>query len=158
MRRDLSDRRDQFGERDELMAEAQEAHSAKSRSNYVNHIYGLKKSAALRCCCCRALRSRSLAIRTDLSRKIRSRCTPTRCCREFRISFRSAESMLGGVCWITHRREEVAEAEGKRKEREAQPMKMQTHLLEAGLPGHHGRSASTRPYVRFSHGLGASPT
>ena len=51
-------------------------------------------------------------------------------------------TMLGGIYWITHRREDVAEAEAKEKESEGgDPMTVPRnafYLLEGRLPGHHG--------------------
>lgn len=105
-----------FGERDDLIAEAQQ----RIRDNpgqYVHHIYGLTEVGGTSVLLLSGVPFEDFGYRTDLSSDPLPILT-------YRVLSRIPDfvplggMLLGGVWWITHRREEVAAAEGEeRKER-----------------------------------------
>ena len=103
-----------FGERDDLIAEAQQ----RIRDNpgrYVNHIYGLNEVGGTSVLLLSGVPFEVFGYRTDLSKDPLPLLT-------YRVLSRIPDfvplggMLLGGVWWITHRREEVAEAEGHEQE------------------------------------------
>ena len=98
-----------FGERDELIAEAQKRiHD--NPSNYVNHIYGLNEVGGTSVLLLSSVPFEQFGYRADLSQDPLPMLT-------YRVLSRIPDfvplggMMLGGIWWITHRREEVAAAE-----------------------------------------------
>jgi formate dehydrogenase iron-sulfur subunit len=103
-----------FGDRDELIQEAQQ----RIRDNpdqYVNHIYGLTEVGGTSVLLLSSVPFEEFGYRTDLSKDPLPILT-------YRVLSRIPDfvplggMLLGGVWWITHRREEVAAAEGKHHE------------------------------------------
>jgi formate dehydrogenase iron-sulfur subunit len=99
-----------FGERDELVLEAQQ----RIRDNpgqYVNHIYGLNEVGGTSVLLLSGVPFEEFGYRTDISKDPLPILT-------YRVLSRIPDfvpiggMLLGGVWWITHRREEVAAAEG----------------------------------------------
>jgi len=98
-----------FGERDELIAEAQK----RIRDNpgqYVDHIYGVNEVGGTSVLLLSSVPFEQFGYRTDLTRDPLPINT-------YRVLSRIPDFVplggmaLGGVWWITHRREEVAAAE-----------------------------------------------
>ncbi len=98
-----------FGDRDELIAEAQQ----RIRDNpgtYVNHIYGLNEVGGTSVLLLSSVPFEEFGYRSDLSKDALPVLT-------YRVLSRIPDfvplggMLLGGVWWITHRREEVAAAE-----------------------------------------------
>ena len=102
-----------FGERDELIAEAQKR-LRENPGNYVNHIYGLEEVGGTSVLLLSGVAFEDFGYRTDMPHDRLPE-------RTFAVQSRIPDfiplwgSFLGGVYWITHRREEVAKAEGKNK-------------------------------------------
>ena len=112
-----------FGERDELLAEAQQ----RIRDNpgqYVPHIYGLSEVGGTSVLLLSSVPFEQFGYRADLTRDALPMYT-------YRVLSRIPDfvplggMVLGGIWWITHRREEVAAVEGpqaqktpRKKERE----------------------------------------
>jgi formate dehydrogenase iron-sulfur subunit len=102
-----------FGERDELIAEAQKR-IRENPANYVNHIYGLNEVGGTSVLLLSSVPFEEFGYRTDLTRDPLPLLT-------YRVLSRIPDfvplggMLLGGIWWITHRREEVAAAEGKTK-------------------------------------------
>ncbi len=102
-----------FGERDELIAEAQQRIKDNPK-NYVNHIYGLNEVGGTSVLLLSSVPFEEFGYRTDLTRDPLPILT-------YRVLSRIPDFvplggiLLGGIWWITHRREEVAAAEGKEK-------------------------------------------
>jgi formate dehydrogenase iron-sulfur subunit len=103
-----------FGERDDLIQEAQQ----RIRDNpgqYVNHIYGLTEVGGTSVLLLSSVPFEEFGYRTDLSKDPLPILT-------YRVLSRIPDfvplggMLLGGVWWITHRREEVAAFEGTRRE------------------------------------------
>ena len=100
-----------FGERDGLIEEAQQRIRA-NPSNYVNHIYGLNEVGGTSVLLLSSVPFEQFGYRTDMTRDPLPVFT-------YRVLSRIPDFvplggiMLGGVWWITHRREEVAAAEGQ---------------------------------------------
>jgi formate dehydrogenase iron-sulfur subunit len=103
-----------FGERDDLIAEAQQ----RIRDNpgtYVNHIYGLNEVGGTSVLLLSSVPFEEFGYRSDLSKDGLPILT-------YRVLSRIPDFvplggiLLGGVWWITHRREEVAAAEGKERD------------------------------------------
>jgi formate dehydrogenase iron-sulfur subunit len=101
-----------FGDRDALVAEAQQ----RLRDNpgkYVDHIYGLQEVGGTSVLLMSSVPFEEFGYRKDFP----SDPLPN---RTFAVQSRIPDfvplwgSLLGGVWWITHRREEVAKAEGKK--------------------------------------------
>jgi formate dehydrogenase iron-sulfur subunit len=99
-----------FGEREELVLEAQQ----RIRDNpgqYVNHIYGLNEVGGTSVLLLSGVPFEEFGYRTDISKDPLPILT-------YRVLSRIPDfvpiggMLLGGVWWITHRREEVAAAEG----------------------------------------------
>jgi formate dehydrogenase iron-sulfur subunit len=99
-----------FGERDELINEAQQ----RIRDNpgqYVNHIYGLTEVGGTSVLLLSSVPFEDFGYAADLSKDPLPILT-------YRVLSRIPDfvplggMLLGGVWWITHRREEVAAAEG----------------------------------------------
>ena len=99
-----------FGERDELVAEA-EQRIRDNPNQYVNHIYGLNEVGGTSVLLLSGVAFENFGYRTDLTRDALPVYT-------YRVLSRIPDfvplggMVLGGIWWITHRREEVAEAEG----------------------------------------------
>ncbi|HEX6504662.1 MAG TPA: 4Fe-4S dicluster domain-containing protein [Terriglobales bacterium] len=106
-----------FGERDELIAEAQKR-IQDNPANYVNHIYGLTEVGGTSVLLLSSVPFEQFGYRADLSQDPLPMLT-------YRVLSRIPDFvplggiMLGGVWWITHRREEVAAAEHLPKEQAA---------------------------------------
>ena len=100
-----------FGERDELIAEAQQR-IRENPGKYVNHIYGLNEVGGTSVLLLSSVPFEEFGYKTDISRDPLPMLT-------YRVLSRIPDFvplggiLLGGVWWITHRREEVAAAEGK---------------------------------------------
>jgi formate dehydrogenase iron-sulfur subunit len=100
-----------FGERDELIAEAQKR-IQDNPGNYVNHIYGLNEVGGTSVLLLSSVPFEEFGYRTDLTRDPLPLLT-------YRVLSRIPDfvpiggMLLGGIWWITHRRDEVAAAEGK---------------------------------------------
>jgi formate dehydrogenase iron-sulfur subunit len=99
-----------FGERDDLIAEAQQ----RIRDNpgkYVNHIYGLNEVGGTSVLLLSSVPFEQFGYHTDLSKDPLPMLT-------YRVLSRIPDfvplggMLLGGVWWISHRREEVAAVEG----------------------------------------------
>jgi formate dehydrogenase iron-sulfur subunit len=99
-----------FGDRDELLAEAQKR-IRENPQNYVNHIYGVNEVGGTSVLLLSSVPFEQFGYRTDMPRDPLPLFT-------YRVLSRIPDFvplggiMLGGVWWITHRREEVAAAEG----------------------------------------------
>jgi formate dehydrogenase iron-sulfur subunit len=102
-----------FGDRDALIAEAQQR-LRDNPANYVNHIYGIDEVGGTSVLLMSSVPFEDFGYREDLPHDPLPE-------RTFAVQKQIPEfvplwgSLLGGVWWITHRREEVAEAEGKGK-------------------------------------------
>lgn len=100
-----------FGDRDELILEAQRR-IRENPGQYVNHIYGLTEVGGTSVLLLSSVPFEEFGYRTDLSKDPLPILT-------YRVLSRIPDfvplggMLLGGVWWITHRREEVAAAEGK---------------------------------------------
>jgi len=99
-----------FGERAELIAEAQKRiHD--NPANYVDHIYGLNEVGGTSVLLLSSVPFEEFGYRTNVTRDPLPMFT-------YRVLSRIPDfvplggMMLGGIWWITHRREEVAESEG----------------------------------------------
>jgi len=99
-----------FGEREELIAEAQQ----RLRDNpgqYINHIYGVSEVGGTSVLLLSGVPFEAFGYRADLTPDPLSLYT-------YRVLSRIPDfiplggMVLGGIWWITHRRQEVAEAEG----------------------------------------------
>jgi formate dehydrogenase iron-sulfur subunit len=103
-----------FGDRDELIAEAQRR-IRENPGSYVNHIYGLNEVGGTSVLMLSSVPFEEFGYRTDLTRDPLPILT-------YRVLSRIPDfiplggMLLGGIWWITHRREEVAAAEGKVKD------------------------------------------
>jgi formate dehydrogenase iron-sulfur subunit len=99
-----------FGEREELVAEAQKR-IQENPGQYVNHIYGLNEVGGTSVLLLSSVPFEEFGYRNDLSKDPLPILT-------YRVLSRIPDFvplggiLLGGVWWITHRREEVAAAEG----------------------------------------------
>ena len=99
-----------FGERDDLITEAQQR-IRDNPGNYVNHIYGLNEVGGTSVLLLSSVPFEEFGYHTDLSKDPLPILT-------YRVLSRVPDFvplggvLLGGVWWITHRREEVAAAEG----------------------------------------------
>lgn len=107
-----------FGERDELIKEAQQRLRA-NPGKYVNHIYGLTEVGGTSVLMLSSVPFEEFGFPAELTRDPLPLLT-------YRVLSRIPDFvplggvMLGGVWWITHRREEVAAAEAREKaEKEA---------------------------------------
>jgi len=103
-----------FGERDDLIAEAQQRiHD--NPGKYVNHIYGLEEVGGTSVLLLSAVPFESFGYRTGLTKDPLPMLT-------YRVLSRIPDFVplggmaLGGIWWITHRRQEVALAEGRKPE------------------------------------------
>jgi formate dehydrogenase iron-sulfur subunit len=99
-----------FGDRDELLGEAQKR-IRDNPQNYVNHIYGVNEVGGTSVLLLSSVPFEQFGYRSDMPRDPLPLFT-------YRVLSRIPDFvplggiMLGGVWWITHRREEVAAAEG----------------------------------------------
>src|SRR5579884_2158725 len=106
-----------FGEREELIAEARKR-IQDNPSNYVNHIYGVEEVGGTSVLLLSSVPFEQFGYRTDFP----SDPLPL---RTYRVLSRIPDFiplggiLLGGVWWITHRREEVAAAEGVNRQGQA---------------------------------------
>jgi formate dehydrogenase iron-sulfur subunit len=102
-----------FGERDQLLAEARQR-IKDNPGNYVDHIYGEQEVGGTSVLLLSSVPFEDFGYRTDFPHDP----LPN---RTFAVQSRIPDfvplwgSLLGGIWWITHRREEVANAEGKEK-------------------------------------------
>lgn len=100
-----------FGERDALVAEAQQR-IRENPGKYVDHIYGLEEVGGTSVLLLSAVPFETFGYRTGLSNDPMPLLT-------YRVLSHIPDfvplggMVLGGVWWITHRREEVALAEGR---------------------------------------------
>ncbi len=100
-----------FGERDELIKEAQERLRA-NPGNYVSHIYGLEEVGGTSVLLLSSVPFEEFGYRKDLPHDALPQ-------RTLAVQSKIPEfvplwaSVLGGIYWITKRREEVAAAEGE---------------------------------------------
>jgi formate dehydrogenase iron-sulfur subunit len=99
-----------FGERDELIAEARKRiHD--NPGNYVDHIYGLEEVGGTSVLLLSAVPFETFGYRSNLTKDPMPMLT-------YRVLSHIPDfvplggMVLGGIWWITHRREEVALAEG----------------------------------------------
>jgi formate dehydrogenase iron-sulfur subunit len=99
-----------FGERDDLIAEARKR-IRDNPSNYVDHIYGLEEVGGTSVLLLSAVPFETFGYRSNLSKDPMPMLT-------YRVLSHIPDfvplggMVLGGIWWITHRREEVALAEG----------------------------------------------
>jgi formate dehydrogenase iron-sulfur subunit len=106
-----------FGERDELIAEA-EKRIRDNPGQYVDHIYGVNEVGGTSVLLLSSVPFEEFGYRTDLTRDPLPMYT-------YRVLSRIPDfvplggMMLGGIWWITHRREEVAAAEGGHRQESA---------------------------------------
>ena len=114
VRGDLSDRRDQVRRARRAAERSPQAHSGQSRQLPSAH---LRRDGSRRYVGLAAVVHRLPEVRLPRRphRSARCLCTPTRCFRAFPTSCRIFGVLLGGVYWISHRREDVAEAEAQEK-------------------------------------------
>jgi formate dehydrogenase iron-sulfur subunit len=102
-----------FGEREELIAEAQKR-IQDSPGQYVHHIYGLTEVGGTSVLLLSSVPFASFGFSTNVTREPLPLLT-------YRVLSRIPDLVslggvfLGGVWWVTHRREEVAAAEAKEK-------------------------------------------
>jgi len=100
-----------FGERDDLIAEAQKR-IRDNPGNYVDHIYGLEEVGGTSVLLLSAVPFETFGYRSNLSKDPMPMLT-------YRVLSHIPDfvplggMVLGGIWWITHRREEVAVAEGR---------------------------------------------
>jgi len=100
-----------FGERDDLIQEAQQR-IRDNPGHYINHIYGLTEVGGTSVLLLSRVPFEEFGYRADLSKDPLPILT-------YRVLSRIPDfvplggMLLGGVWWITHRREEVAAAEGQ---------------------------------------------
>ena len=105
-----------FGDRDELIAEARKR-IQDNPGNYVNHIYGLTEVGGTSVLLLSSVPFEQFGYRGDLSQDPLPMLT-------YRVLSRIPDfvplggMMLGGIWWITHRRDEVAAAEHPGNEQE----------------------------------------
>jgi formate dehydrogenase iron-sulfur subunit len=103
-----------FGERDDLIAEAQRR-IRENPGNYVPHIYGLTEVGGTSVLLLSGVPFEEFGYRTDMTPDPLPLYT-------YRVLSRIPDfiplggMLLGGIWWITHRREEVAAAEGNSRE------------------------------------------
>jgi formate dehydrogenase iron-sulfur subunit len=113
-----------YGERDDLIAEAQQR-IRENPGKYVNHIYGLNEVGGTSVLLLSGVPFEEFGYRADLSRDPLPMLT-------YRVLSRIPDFvplggiLLGGIWWITHRREEVAAAEGQATETKPQGQKGRT--------------------------------
>jgi formate dehydrogenase iron-sulfur subunit len=106
-----------FGERDDLILEAQQR-IRDNPSTYVNHIYGLSEVGGTSVLLLSSVPFEEFGYRADLSKDALPVLT-------YRVLSRIPDfvplggMLLGGVWWITHRREEVEAAEGEHRDQKA---------------------------------------
>ncbi len=102
-----------FGDRDELLEEAKKR-IRENPANYINHIFGEKEVGGTSVLLLSAVPFENFGYRTDMVRDPLPLYT-------YRVLSRIPDFLplgfvtLGGIWWITHRREEVAAAEAKEK-------------------------------------------
>ena len=114
-----------FGERDELVAEARHRIAA-NPEKYVNHIYGLTEVGGTCVLLLSGVPFEDFGYRAQRPGDPLPMLT-------YRVLSRIPDIiplggvLLGGVWWITHRREEVAAAEGPRKKVEPQKQEGKSH-------------------------------
>ncbi len=107
-----------FGEREELINEAQQR-LRDSPDKYVKHIYGLNEVGGTSVLLLSGVPFEGFGYRADLSQDPLPILT-------YRVLSRIPDFvplggiLLGGVWWITHRREEVAAAEGRARQAEVE--------------------------------------
>jgi formate dehydrogenase iron-sulfur subunit len=110
-----------FGEREELIAEARQR-IRDNPGNYVNHIYGLNEVGGTSVLLLSSVPFEEFGYSTTLSQDPLPILT-------YRVLSRIPDFvplggiLLGGVWWITHRREEVAAAEGHGPETSAEDLR-----------------------------------
>ena len=108
-----------FGERDDLIAEAQQR-IRENPGKYVKHIYGLNEVGGTSVLLLSSVPFEEFGYKTDIVRDPLPMFT-------YRVLSRIPDFvplggiLLGGVWWITHRREEVAAAEGKEPDKGHDP-------------------------------------
>lgn len=105
-----------FGDRDDLISEAKKR-IADNPGNYLNHIYGMEEVGGTSILLLSSVPFEEFGYRTDFPHDP----LPN---RTFAVQSRIPDfvplwgSLLGGVWWITHRREEVARTEGQPSDKE----------------------------------------
>lgn len=107
-----------FGERDDLIAEAQKR-IRENPGKYVNHIYGQSEVGGTSVLLLSGVPFETFGYRTNLSHDPLPMLT-YRVLSQIPDFVPLGGVMLGGVWWITHRREEVAEAERREKQLKAE--------------------------------------
>jgi len=106
----------QFGERDALIVEAKDR-IAKKPGQYVDHIYGLNEVGGTSVLLLSSVPFAEFGYRSDILKQPLPLLT-------YRVLSKIPDLValggvfLGGIWWITHRREEVAAAEGQEEEDE----------------------------------------
>jgi len=101
------------GERDGLIAEARERIAAKP-GDYYPGIYGLKEAGGTSVLYMSAVPFAQIGLRTNVPQE----ALPTLTWRVLELVpdvVSTGSVLLGGIWWITNRREEVARAEGRKK-------------------------------------------
>jgi len=105
-----------FGDRDALVAEAKDR-IAKNPGQYINHIYGLNEVGGTSVLLLSSVPFATFGYHTDMPKQPLPMLT-------YRVLSRIPDLVgltgvfLGGIWWITHRREEVAAAEAHKEESE----------------------------------------
>jgi len=102
-----------FGDRDELIAEARRR-IAENPGAYVNRVYGLEEVGGTSVLFLSTVPFEQLGMRTDLLREPLPLLT-YRVLSKIPHFVGLGGVLLGGIWWITHRREEVARAEGEKR-------------------------------------------
>jgi formate dehydrogenase iron-sulfur subunit len=108
-----------FGDRDELLEEAKQRIYSNPK-NYLPHVYGETEVGGTAVMLLSAIPFDLFGLRTDLTKTALPLYT-------YQVLARIPDfvplfgTMLGGIYWITHRREDVAQAEAAEKERKGGP-------------------------------------
>ena len=105
-----------FGDREALIAEAKER-IAKNPDQYVHHIYGLNEVGGTSVLLLSSVPFAEFGYRTDMLKQPLPLLT-YRVLSQIPDLVAVGGVILGGIWWITHRREEVAAAEGHKEEAE----------------------------------------
>ena len=111
LRGDLSDGGDQIWRAGRIDCRSAETHS-RNPGNYVNHIYGLEEVGGTSVLLLSSVPFETFGYRANMSKDPHAHAT-------YRVLSHIPDfvplggMVLGGVWWITHRREEVALAEGR---------------------------------------------
>ena len=149
-----------FGDRDDLLEEAKKRiHD--NPDNYLHHIFGETEVGGTSVMLLSSVGFNNFGFRNDLTERALPLYT-------YQVLSRIPDfvplfgTLLGGIYWITHRREDVAEAEAEEKDMQRRcPMtvpKHAFHLLEGRFRWSSWWPASTAPSSASSAGWAPPPT